>query len=186
MHRTQKRTSIGLKLVVYVGAGTAVGVASGTVLGLIGSTIAPAARAAVIVCLAFMALSVSLLELFGHRVRLIQVDRETPYGWLSPGPLSWAARNGAAIGFGAGTRLGFWLWYAIPLGALLAASPVLGGVAYGLYSLTRTLSAGGIIVMVQRANWTASRILGYSVRARASANLLLLALAITAITIVGS
>lgn len=185
MHRTTHTAGIGLKLAVYVGAGTVAGIAAGVSLGWVGSAIAPEFRAVIVVCLAFMALLISLTELFGHRVRMIQIDRETPYEWLGPGPLLWAARNGAAIGFGAGTRLGFWLWYVVPLGSLLAGSPILGGIAYGLYSLTRTLSAGGIIVMVQRASWTASHILDKSASARASANLVLLALALTALVIVG-
>lgn len=176
----------GLKLAAYAGAGTVVGIAAGGVLGMVGSWIEPEIRAVIAVCLALVALFVALVELAGHRLRIVQIDRETPYGWLSPGPLSWAAKNGAAIGFGAGTRLGFWLWYAIPLGALLAGNPLVGGLGYGLYSLTRTLGAGVIIVMVQRAGWTARLILDQSIRARAASNYALLALAVTAIVIVGS
>jgi hypothetical protein len=186
VHQTKHIAGVGLKLAVYVASGTLVGASVGAALGWIGSAIAPEVRAVIVVCFAFVALLISLTELFGRRVRMIQVDRETPYGWLGPGPLSWAARNGAAIGFGGGTRLGFWLWYVVPLGSLLAGSPILGAAAYGLYSLSRTLSAGGIIVMVQRASWTASHILDKSASARANANLVLLALALTALVIVGS
>lgn len=46
-------------------------------------------------------------------------------------------RNGAALGIGATSRVGFWLWYLIPVGALLVGSPIFGGLVYGAYGFVR-------------------------------------------------
>jgi uncharacterized membrane protein len=50
--------------------------------------------------------------------------------------------NGAAIGFGATSRLGFWLWYAIPIGSFLLASPIAAAGIWMAYGIARTASAG--------------------------------------------
>lgn len=78
------------------------------------------------------------LELLGHRCRLPQRDRETPKRWAFLGPTRWALLNGASLGVGAGTRIGFAAWYAVPIGCLLVGSAPLGALLYGLYGLTRT------------------------------------------------
>src|SRR3712207_8459275 len=39
------------------------------------------------------------------------------------------------------SRIGFWLWYAIPLGAFLVGDPWLGAVVYGTYGFVRGLGA---------------------------------------------
>lgn len=61
--------------------------------------------------------------------------------WVWRGPVLWPLLNGAALGFGATTRLGFWLWYAIPSGAFLMAEPAVGALIWGAYGFTRTGSA---------------------------------------------
>jgi hypothetical protein len=70
-----------------------------------------------------------------------QLDRETAVGWLELGPYRWAVRNGAALGLGATSRLGYWLWYLVPVGAFAAGTPLLGAVVYGAYGLVRSLPA---------------------------------------------
>lgn len=64
-------------------------------------------------------------------------SRETPQRWVHFGALGWAVRNGLALGYGATSRIGFWSWYAVPLGALLGGDPVAGALVYGGYGLTR-------------------------------------------------
>jgi hypothetical protein len=61
------------------------------------------------------------------------------------GPLGWATRNGLALGIGATSRIGFWLWYVMPVTALLSASPLAGAAIYGLYGALR---AGGVWVLL--------------------------------------
>jgi hypothetical protein len=93
---------------------------------------------------------VGVLELLGRRTRPPQLDCETPRDWLRKGPLRWAIRNGLALGFGATSRIGFFLWYVVPLGALLSGCPVLGAIIYGTYGLVRGLAAPLILLLAMR------------------------------------
>ena len=60
--------------------------------------------------------------------------------------MGWAIRNGLALGFGATSRIGFWLWYVVPLGAFLVGDSIFGAVIYGTYSLIRALGATVILL----------------------------------------
>ena len=62
---------------------------------------------------------------------------ETNQGWLGIGPAVGAALNGAAMGAGFVTRIGYWLWYVIPVTCFLLASPRAGALVFGLYGLVR-------------------------------------------------
>jgi hypothetical protein len=144
-------------------------------------------RALVASIAGLLAVVFGLLGVFHVRIPLIQIDRETPYGWLQGSPISWALRNGAAIGFGAWTRLGVWLWYLIPLGALLSASPIVGAVGYGAYGLARTGGAGLLLLVQERHRgvpvWL--RVLRQSSRARRLADAQLLLVGISTLLIAG-
>src|SRR4051794_29947450 len=59
--------------------------------------------------------------------------------------LRWAVLNGAALGFGATTRVGFWLWYAIAIGSFASGNPAIGAAAYGAYGLARGAGATAMI-----------------------------------------
>jgi hypothetical protein len=67
----------------------------------------------------------------------------------------WAARNGLAMGTGFTTRIGFWLWYAVPVSALLSASVLEGAAIYGAYALVRGSSPLLLIPNLRRSsgNW---------------------------------
>lgn len=186
MYRTQRGRSEGLRLAAYAAAGLAAAALAGALLGLLGSLVPGAVRAALAVVLALAAICIALLELSGRRVPLVQIDRETPYGWLAPGPLLWAWRNGAALGFGARTRLGFWLWYAIPLGSFLAGSVWLGALGYGLYGLTRTLGVAGLLRWERLGRFNDVEVLRSSAAARTVTDVQLLALGIVAAIFVGA
>jgi hypothetical protein len=107
-------------------------------------------RVALASLLAVAAIALGVLELSGRHVRLLQCDRETPQRWLNTGPLRWALLNGLALGCGVTSRIGFWLWYAIPAGAVLFARPDLGAALYGTYSMLRGLAVWGIILGLSR------------------------------------
>lgn len=187
MHRAEGKVGLSSKLIVYVLAGTFAGMLAGAALGWMGSLLTSEFRSALAVAFSLVAIGLGLAELSGHRVALIQVDRETPYAWLRPGPLRWAMRNGAAIGFGAATRLGFWLWFVIPIGAMLSGNPLIGALGWGLYALVRTASVGGILLLVQRRqlDTKGSALLRQSERARGLVSAQLLAIGLTAMLIVG-
>jgi hypothetical protein len=137
-------------LIAYVVTGTIVGAAAGALAGAAGSLLPADAKSALGALLALAAMGLALAELTGHRVTLVQIDRETPYAWLEAGPIRWAIRNGANLGFGGLTRLGFWLWFVIPVGALLSGRPLIGALGWGTYALVRTASAGWLLLLVDR------------------------------------
>jgi hypothetical protein len=186
VNQTKPKRGVASKLAAYALAGAISGALAGAVLGLIGDLLSSPARAALATLLALAAVVLGGLELAGRRVPLIQADRETPYAWMERDPLLWAIRNGAALGFGARSRLGFWLWYAIPVGALLSASPLLGAVGYGLYGLTRTLAAGGVLFLELRNPRSAADLLRKGAAARRLTSAQLMAIGLATILIVGA
>lgn len=129
------------------------GLAAGALLGAAGSLLAREARVAIGSLFGLLAIAIGSLELGGHPLRLPQRDRETPQEWVHAGPWGWAARNGLVLGWGATSRIGFWLWYAIPVGALLVARADLGAALYGAYGAARGLGLWGIILGLPR--WVA-------------------------------
>ena len=185
MHRTKRKIGATGKLAVYVTAGTLSAAAVGAGLGVVGGALGPSTRAEVAAALAVVGLVFAALGLGGRPLRPLQFDRETPYAWLAPGPVSWSIRNGSAIGIGAFTRLGYWLWYAVPLGALLSASPLLGGIGYGAYALARTGGAGIQMELERRGLASELDILRLGGRARLIADFQLLLLCLVTIGAVG-
>ncbi len=90
-----------------------------------------------------VAMSVELVS--GRRFRLPQRDRETPQRWLDLGPVRWAVLNGAALGVGAGTRIGMWLWFGMPLLIAWSGNIAFGAIVFGVYGALRTgLAAVGL------------------------------------------
>lgn len=90
------------------------------------------------------------IELAGKRARLLQRDIETPQSWMQFGPVWWPLANGAALGAGVSTRLGFPVWYVIPIAAFATGSPLWGAVAWGLYGFLRTSFAWVLLRRVER------------------------------------
>ena len=126
------------------------GLAAGAALGATGKFLPLDIRLAVGSILAIAAIVVGGLELSGRRVQPLQFDRETPQRWVNRGALRWATWNGLTLGFGATSRIGFWLWYVIPLGAFLVGDPVAGVAIYGTYGLARALGAVAILLGMMR------------------------------------
>lgn len=131
---------------VYALSSALAGLVTGAALGAVGGLLVLDLRLAMGSILAIGAIAVGSLELFGRHVMLPQFDCETPQRWIHKGPLRWATRNGLVLGFGATSRIGFWLWYTIPLGAFLVGAPVFGAVIYGTYGLIRALGAVFILL----------------------------------------
>ena len=183
--RTPDNRSEGIRLFMYSMAGTVAAALTGAVLGLLGGLIPSGGRAMLAVGAALGVGIVAVVELRGRRVPLLQADRETPYNWLEPGPLSWAVRNGASLGFGARTRLGFWLWYVIPIGSLLSADPLIGAFGYGLYGFVRTASVSGLLRLERRGLFTDIEVLRSSAAARTATNLQLITVALLTILLLG-
>ena len=173
------------KAAVYTFASTVAGLVAGAGLGTVGGLLPLDIRLAVGSILAIAAIAVGGLELFGRRTQPWQFDCETPQRWINRGALRWATRNGLTLGFGATSRIGFWLWYVIPLGAFLIGDPAAGAAIYGIYGLVRALGAPAILLGTARLKTDVSDRLieGYSVaRVLAAGQLVFLGVA-TAIVV---
>jgi hypothetical protein len=185
VYRNKAGRSWITKAIVYSFSSALAGVVMGAILGAVGSLLALDFRLALGSVLAAVAVAVGGLEFIGRRVQLPQFDCETPQRWVHRGPLSWATRNGLILGFGATSRIGFWLWYAIPLGAFLVGDPAFGAVSYGTYSLLRALGAVFILLSmlglkIDVSDWLIERY--GAARALAAGQLVLLGVA-TAIVV---
>lgn len=187
MERNQAGSSWFAKAVVFSLAASLSGALLGAALGWLGSLISVDVRTAVATLGGMAAILVGISELTGHRIGLAQCDRETPQKWIHTGALPWALRNGVALGTGVFNRIGFWLWYAIPIGAFLSGSPLLGAVVYGAYSCTRGMAVWPIMYILgprlgpDWADW----LLRQKDVARLVTALLLLHLGIAALIIIG-
>lgn len=140
------------KAALYSLSAVFAGLVSGWLLGFIGSFVPLEIRVAAATLLGIAAIVVALLELNGRHPHLLQCNRETPQDWVHKGPTKWAIQNGLALGCGATSRIGFWLWYAVPLGAFLVASPWLGAAIYGAYGAVRGMSVWLIFFGLARRN----------------------------------
>ncbi len=114
-------------------------------MGAVGTLLSFESRLATASILGVAAVFVGILELSGRRVQLLQCNSETSPRWLNLGPFRWAIKNGLALGFGATSRIGFSLWYAVPAGSLLVGTPELGAIIYGTYGFVKGAGAWGII-----------------------------------------
>jgi hypothetical protein len=138
------------KAIAYALASAVAGLVAGAILGTAGGLLPLDIRLAMGSILAIAAIVIGSLELAGRRTQLLQIDCETPQRWMNRGALQWATRNGLTLGFGATTRIGFWLWYVIPLGAFLVGDPIAGAVIYGAYGLVRALGAPAMLLGMTR------------------------------------
>lgn len=146
VERNQAGKSWVGKAIVYSLVSSLSGIMAGALLGAAGGILSFDHRIAIASLLGIIAIVLGSMELGGRRVRLPQLDHETPQSWLNAGPLRWAARNGFTLGFGAISRIGFPLWYAIPVGAFLFARPELGAAIYGTYSTIRGMAVWVLIL----------------------------------------
>jgi hypothetical protein len=127
-----------LSSTILVAAGTATAAILGAGLGLVGAAFGPVPLA-VVVSVAACALVAGVVS----SERPWQIDRETPGKWLEYHDWRTVALNGAALGAGFTTRIGYWAWYVLPLAAFALAKPQYGAVILATYAFTRlTLSAG--------------------------------------------
>lgn len=91
-------------------------------------------------------------EALGRPLKLLHRDTETPQRWMNRGAWTWAAFNGASLGIGFTTRIGFALWYVVPAASLLAGSPFAGAMIYGVYGTVRSGSALLLIAAARRTD----------------------------------
>ena len=98
----------------------------------------------VFVCAAVVSLLL-LADLAGHPI-LLQRNAETPREWVDRPAWQWAVWNGAALGSGVWTRIGFPIWYVLPLIGVATASVAITATcwaAYGFVRASMSLIVGG-------------------------------------------
>ena len=74
------------------------------------------------------------------KVPVLQFRRETGQNMLGWGPRCWAAANGSLLGIAVVSRIGFWLWYLVPVGCFVVGSPIHGALIWGTYGLVRGIT----------------------------------------------
>jgi hypothetical protein len=179
---------VGVKLVSYILAATLTAATVGALLGLAGSLLPLDVRVAVATLAGLAAAGVGGAVLAGRLSKPPQCDRETPQRWIHLGPVRWALINGAALGFGGGSRLGFWLWYCAPFGAFLFGQPIIGAAVYGSYGLVRAASAFALLVAMRRTDspeYVTDWLLARAPAARQLAASQLLVLGVTSAVVAG-
>lgn len=127
------RQSLALQVMSATVSGALLGLAAGGT----GNGLPQPVRVVLLLLAGVLAMVVGGLEASGRLLPLPQCDRETPRRWMRD-PRAAAAKNGAALGCGLTTRIGYWAYFAIPGGALLLGSPELGAVIGGTYGFARS------------------------------------------------
>jgi hypothetical protein len=70
-----------------------------------------------------------------------QLERETNVNWLLYEDWRTAAYNAITLGLGFASRIGFWVFFLVPLGAFVAGDIRAGLLIYTTYAATRTLGS---------------------------------------------
>jgi hypothetical protein len=144
---TGLRQSLTLSSLLLVAAGVAAAALCGTILGAAGWALAGELRALVVLA----ALVAVLVGSFRSPVPW-QRNAETPRSWLELQSWQTAARNGLALGTGYSTRIGFWLWYLVPIGAFAVGTPLGGALIYATYATARLGTSVGLGALAIASN----------------------------------
>ena len=127
-----------VKQALYTLGGALGGGVGGLLFAVLGVLAGADARTTFGIALVAGALAFAVWEAGGRRARLLQLDQETPQRWLHLGPNRWALRNGVSLGFAATTRIGFPLWYVLPITSFVAGNLWFGPLLWGTYGIART------------------------------------------------
>lgn len=190
-HRGQGRSPWPVKAIAFSLAAAGSGIAAGLAFGWLGGVTPAETRIVIATLLAGVGFYLGVREtgIGPHAPRLLQRDRETPQRWMDYGPIPWAALNGAALGFGATTRIGTALWYAIPASALLIGDPLVGGAVYGCYGALRGGLVWGVLrlprLLSEPPNTCSIRLIQWHRVVRQFSGAYLLLLSVATIIIVG-
>jgi hypothetical protein len=109
----------------------------GALLGALGAALSASTRHWLLLGGSLLGAALGGAELLGRRVWLLQRDRETNQSWMRYGAIVNSAANGIAIGVGFSTRIGYWLWYVLPVVAVFYGSWKVGVVLFVVYSSIR-------------------------------------------------
>ncbi len=143
VHRTGDDRAMWVKATLHA-LGAAVG---GAILGAgvaqLGAALSPADRAAAGSLLGAALAVVSML-----RLPVLERNTETPQSLLRLGSVGWSVANGALLGTAVTNRIGYWLWYAVPIGCFVSGEPLAGAAIWGVFVCARLAT----IIVVARCN----------------------------------
>lgn len=155
MYRGQGKSNWRTKGLLHGLAGFGAGALFGAALGGVGSLMGSPLRGQLVGLLAIPAVVVGAAEVVGRGIPLPDRKRETPQRWMHAGPLLWPILNGGALGLGVSSRIGVWLWYAVPLSSLLSGDVMIGATIFGAYGLVRGGIPSLLFVRYRRATSSA-------------------------------
>lgn len=119
-------------------AATVAGAIAGGLVGGLGSSLPQDVRLGA-VGLALIGLNALLVaDIVGGPVPMLQRDRTTPRRWVEESVAAWSLKAGAALGLGITSRIGFAVWYLVPVLALGTGSWIAGAAVWAVYGLLRT------------------------------------------------
>lgn len=126
---------------------TFAGGAAGALVALLGGLLSEENRSAAGTALALCICVAPLIA--PHRV--LQLNRETKQNLLSLGPMAWASVNGGLLGLGVVSRIGYWVFFLMPVSTLVIASPGIGALIWGTYGFIRLSIASLIAYHMNRS-----------------------------------
>jgi hypothetical protein len=160
----------------------------GALLGVLGSMLSASVR---ITGASLAALTLAVLatwHIYGTEAPMLERDCETAQRWMELGPVRWAVLNGAALGIGFVSRIGFVSWYAVPVACLAVAEPWVGALVFGTYGAGRGLAVWGWFLAIRHGvepMRIADDLWSWKPVAERMSGLALLTLATTAVVSVG-
>lgn len=126
--------------IILVGAGVAAAAGFGALLGAMGAAFDPLVLGALL-----MGAGTAIGAGVWASDRPWQLDLETPSKWLEYHDWRTVAFNGLTLGLGFASRIGYWAWYLLPIGALASRDPTIGAAIFGTYAAVRLgLSVFGV------------------------------------------
>jgi heme exporter protein D len=138
-----------VKQLLYTLGGTLGGAAAGLLFAALGVLVGDDPRTAIASAAIAVAAMLGVWEAAGRRARLLQLDQETPQRWMHFGPIRWPLANGAALGFAVTSRLGFPLWYVLPILSFASGTLWFGPLLWSVYGASRT-SLAWLVLRVMR------------------------------------
>jgi hypothetical protein len=163
--------------VTTIAAGAVAGATAGATLAGLGGLMSLDVRVSLGLLGGLLLAPASVLS----RIPLPQLSRETEQALLHRGPVEWATLNGALLGLGFTSRIGFWTWYFVPLTCLTSGSTGAGAVIWGSYGFMRMALPVAAAVRMRRVPAmvvVADALLGRLQLARRATNVAALLLAV--------
>jgi hypothetical protein len=127
----KKKAAIFLVSAVVGSAG------AGALLGALGAALSASSRHWLAFGVSLLGVALGGAEVLGRRVWLLQRNQATAQSWMRFGATINSAANGIAMGIGFSTRIGYWLWWALPVVAVLSGSWRIGAPLFVLYASVR-------------------------------------------------